>query len=151
MIRRPPRSTLFPYTTLFRSPRPGAAHCHAPARSARERAPGAATAAGAHLLSRRRPWRAHFTHGAGRAADAGAGNIGVDPLAPGSDERTGKSVDGTAVHDDKQAPRSGGRGGAGEGAACSRAVGSANGGRRRMMLADAAFTYVPGGADWLRI
>src|SRR3712207_8486867 len=25
MIRRPPRSTLFPYTTLFRSQRPGAA------------------------------------------------------------------------------------------------------------------------------
>src|SRR6266536_6340672 len=25
MIQRPPRSTLFPYTTLFRSPRPGAA------------------------------------------------------------------------------------------------------------------------------
>src|SRR2546430_7414988 len=25
MIRRPPRSTLFPYTTLFRSPAPGAA------------------------------------------------------------------------------------------------------------------------------
>src|SRR2546427_1579477 len=25
MIRRPPRSTLFPYTTLFRSGRPGAA------------------------------------------------------------------------------------------------------------------------------
>src|SRR6266436_8611206 len=24
MIRRPPRSTLFPYTTLFRSPHPGA-------------------------------------------------------------------------------------------------------------------------------
>src|SRR5438270_5866716 len=24
MIRRPPRSTLFPYTTLFRSPRPNA-------------------------------------------------------------------------------------------------------------------------------
>src|SRR2546427_3633893 len=24
MIRRPPRSTLFPYTTLFRSPAPGA-------------------------------------------------------------------------------------------------------------------------------
>src|SRR5690242_20994112 len=24
MIRRPPRSTLFPYTTLFRSPRPAA-------------------------------------------------------------------------------------------------------------------------------
>src|SRR3712207_6967176 len=26
MIRRPPRSTLFPYTTLFRSRRPGARH-----------------------------------------------------------------------------------------------------------------------------
>src|SRR2546429_6325810 len=31
MIRRPPRSTLFPYTTLFRSPGPG------PNRSARNR------------------------------------------------------------------------------------------------------------------
>src|SRR5437773_11180617 len=30
MIRRPPRSTLFPYTTLFRSPDPdGHAHAHA--------------------------------------------------------------------------------------------------------------------------
>src|SRR2546430_12198701 len=28
MIRRPPRSTLFPYTTLFRSPRPPAAPRH---------------------------------------------------------------------------------------------------------------------------
>src|SRR3712207_8038184 len=26
MIRRPPRSTLFPYTTLFRSPRPWETH-----------------------------------------------------------------------------------------------------------------------------
>src|SRR3989442_3113727 len=26
MIRRPPRSTLFPYTTLFRSPRPPTPH-----------------------------------------------------------------------------------------------------------------------------
>src|SRR2546430_14928417 len=29
MIRRPPRSTLFPYTTLFRSPA-GDRHCHEP-------------------------------------------------------------------------------------------------------------------------
>src|SRR3712207_7698891 len=28
MIRRPPRSTLFPYTTLFRSPRAGAIPVH---------------------------------------------------------------------------------------------------------------------------
>src|SRR6266436_7018476 len=27
MIRRPPRSTLFPYTTLFRSPRPTGPRC----------------------------------------------------------------------------------------------------------------------------
>src|SRR2546429_2042856 len=30
MIRRPPRSTLFPYTTLFRSRRSGEARGHAP-------------------------------------------------------------------------------------------------------------------------
>src|SRR2546423_10421847 len=29
MIRRPPRSTLFPYTTLFRSPSEGIAQVHA--------------------------------------------------------------------------------------------------------------------------
>src|SRR6266576_3805397 len=31
MIRRPPRSTLFPYTTLFRSPPPGASCARRPA------------------------------------------------------------------------------------------------------------------------
>src|SRR6476661_3864194 len=40
MIRRPPRSTLFPYTTLFRSPRrragpPGSARAPAPPSAAR--------------------------------------------------------------------------------------------------------------------
>src|SRR3712207_7748890 len=30
MIRRPPRSTLFPYTTLFRSREPDARHDHPP-------------------------------------------------------------------------------------------------------------------------
>src|SRR5216684_2857900 len=38
MIRRPPRSTLFPYTTLFRSRPPD------PAPSPRRRSPGAAAA-----------------------------------------------------------------------------------------------------------
>src|SRR5947207_9690514 len=41
MIRRPPRSTLFPYTTLFRSPRPPAA---SPSPSARRGAPRIPTA-----------------------------------------------------------------------------------------------------------
>src|SRR5689334_24127672 len=46
MIRRPPRSTLFPYTTLFRSCHTGAASCFAPwlwrrvAERARERPAG---------------------------------------------------------------------------------------------------------------
>src|SRR5258708_14966977 len=35
MIRRPPRSTLFPYTTLFRSARRGALRCVPPCRAAR--------------------------------------------------------------------------------------------------------------------
>src|SRR5215211_8514671 len=46
MIRRPPRSTLFPYTTLFRSRRPAArrrvallSHALRPARRASRRAP----------------------------------------------------------------------------------------------------------------
>src|SRR5256885_12965046 len=58
MIRRPPRSTLFPYTTLFRSPR---AHC--PARPARRwpagwSLPCAArwASAGAPAPGRQSPW-----------------------------------------------------------------------------------------------
>src|SRR3712207_8420023 len=49
MIRRPPRSTLFPYTTLFRSPQP-------PARLAR-RGVRRRRAAGAQPLLRLRPRR----------------------------------------------------------------------------------------------
>src|SRR2546429_3493804 len=41
MIRRPPRSTLFPYTTLFRSAAPGGEH---DARERRERVDGLALA-----------------------------------------------------------------------------------------------------------
>src|SRR2546430_851732 len=37
MIRRPPRSTLFPYTTLFRSPRPAPPSPGGPAASGRSR------------------------------------------------------------------------------------------------------------------
>src|SRR2546430_5981453 len=37
MIRRPPRSTLFPYTTLFRSQQLAVRHAHAPARLAHRR------------------------------------------------------------------------------------------------------------------
>src|SRR2546426_3724941 len=51
MIRRPPRSTLFPYTTLFRSP---LALRRATAGVARGGAPGAARGAG-DRLTRTRP------------------------------------------------------------------------------------------------
>src|SRR2546427_6631484 len=58
MIRRPPRSTLFPYTTLFRSPPPpartlgsclrsrSAGPCRRPCRTARRRAAGSRGAGG---------------------------------------------------------------------------------------------------------
>src|SRR3712207_6981609 len=56
MIRRPPRSTLFPYTTLFRSGRPGLAALPGPApagrrvgRPARPRLRPAPLLAGPHL------------------------------------------------------------------------------------------------------
>src|SRR5882762_1823374 len=60
MIRRPPRSTLFPYTTLFRSRRP-------PARAVLPRAPGdrgGLRARGLRLLPRRRAPSHAFGHGA---------------------------------------------------------------------------------------
>src|SRR5258708_23616636 len=47
MIRRPPRSTLFPYTTLFRSREPGARH--RPLR-------GGCRTSGGPLRSRERRW-----------------------------------------------------------------------------------------------
>src|SRR2546425_4276793 len=46
MIRRPPRSTLFPYTTLFRSPHPGGVAVPHEQRSGDERADEAAVRAG---------------------------------------------------------------------------------------------------------
>src|SRR3712207_7477130 len=59
MIRRPPRSTLFPYTTLFRSlgaPLQGAgppSRLHRASRPSREQPPRAARGAWVH----HRPWR----------------------------------------------------------------------------------------------
>src|SRR2546426_11166273 len=47
MIRRPPRSTLFPYTTLFRSPHAGLFHTRVPG-------PGIAEPQGGQQIQRRR-------------------------------------------------------------------------------------------------
>src|SRR2546426_6275586 len=49
MIRRPPRSTLFPYTTLFRSGHSGR---HRPQRSQTWRSTTASSAAGARRMGR---------------------------------------------------------------------------------------------------
>src|SRR6266513_5561494 len=51
MIRRPPRSTLFPYTTLFRSPRHGGPKTPAPDRLGSPTAPRAPASAGRHRRS----------------------------------------------------------------------------------------------------
>src|SRR6266511_2083660 len=48
MIRRPPRSTLFPYTTLFRSPAPGSLGRPPPAPPGRRTAPAGSLAAPGH-------------------------------------------------------------------------------------------------------
>src|SRR3712207_8788959 len=78
MIRRPPRSTLFPYTTLFRSPlRPDVGRPHgarvgpmAPARGA-----GAAAGQGGELVVR-----------GGRRAAGGAGARGRGEVRPARSE-----------------------------------------------------------------
>src|SRR3712207_8423906 len=64
MIRRPPRSTLFPYTTLFRSERQGAA-----AQGAR----GAGRRAHADPVRRRERGGARARRHRAQAAHAGAG------------------------------------------------------------------------------
>src|ERR1043165_410634 len=83
MIRRPPRSTLFPYTTLFRS------HHHRG-----NRTPGIAVLRDGGL--RHRPWRTHangaLPHALGAAAlpATGAGRRErMDPARPGADAEGG--------------------------------------------------------------
>src|SRR3712207_8304930 len=54
MIRRPPRSTLFPYTTLFRSPVPQVQAAPRPSAPAATPAPAAAAAAPAPVAEQPR-------------------------------------------------------------------------------------------------
>src|SRR6266516_7563790 len=66
MIRRPPRSTLFPYTTLFRSPPP-------PPRRRRSELPGAAPRGEANAAPQ--PSQLRFRSGEGNPP-SGAATIG---------------------------------------------------------------------------
>src|SRR2546427_4858048 len=70
MIRRPPRSTLFPYTTLFRSPLPGLAGLLAPEADFLELLGKLLRPEVEDLLRLRRP---------GRVLDAGVDVLGVLP------------------------------------------------------------------------
>src|SRR2546426_11847613 len=82
MIRRPPRSTLFPYTTLFRS---SASKVRAPIRGGSYRWPGtderwsAALAAGRHGLDEHRPVgaRAPDDDAGARILEGNEGDAGV--------------------------------------------------------------------------
>src|SRR5206468_10496215 len=76
MIRRPPRSTLFPYTTLFRSCE-GAAQEHPRAHAPPPRGGGAAPASGGGALGRRVD-RGDEARGARRARRVRARRAAVD-------------------------------------------------------------------------
>src|SRR5256885_13908652 len=96
MIRRPPRSTLFPYTTLFRSPAgdgADAAQGLAVARLADLR--GLAPAAGRRRRRRQDRYGRAALAGGGANADPalgdhqGGGDPGAGPLLSGPDPRAG--------------------------------------------------------------
>src|SRR2546422_8898808 len=90
MIRRPPRSTLFPYTTLFRSPRAAAAERGASAAPAVARPPRLRSSGAVHGRAREATGRAGgeprgaaaaaVRTAAGRAGASGAGP--APPAAP---------------------------------------------------------------------
>src|SRR2546425_11621228 len=107
MIRRPPRSTLFPYTTLFRS-------IDADRRRHRLRPPTARPPRDGGVPARRRPLAASGVRpaSAGRAHVSGAGVVSVAPQALGRD---------------RPALEPAGRGDRGGGAAASRAGAGAGG------------------------
>src|SRR5260370_10805741 len=82
MIRRPPRSTLFPYTTLFRSHRPGAVVIVGDgADRAAAVAPGDAGRVVGRVLVGARRWVARIGEGRHRAANLGRAH-GRPPAAP---------------------------------------------------------------------
>src|SRR5438309_7565500 len=61
MIRRPPRSTLFPYTTLFRSHR-GSGRRERPGRADRRSAPAGGGGEGPHFRGDRKSTRLNSSH-----------------------------------------------------------------------------------------
>src|SRR5687768_17994903 len=66
MIRRPPRSTLFPYTTLFRSTTAAAGRCARPATESERRQSAVAARADGAAPIERRLRRVPCAHGSDR-------------------------------------------------------------------------------------
>src|SRR3712207_9042994 len=101
MIRRPPRSTLFPYTTLFRSSRRTTALLSAP-RSASSATRSVVISAGMNLSRRSVDLPAGGREG-DRAGTAAAGEPGGDPyggavhLGRGGDGGSGERRDRKSV------------------------------------------------------
>src|SRR3989442_8117008 len=77
MIRRPPRSTLFPYTTLFRSADPWVARERFEPILPPERPPDARGVCQQHSVARERAGGEHLVHPAPRAATALQRRAGV--------------------------------------------------------------------------
>src|SRR3989475_11362355 len=82
MIRRPPRSTLFPYTTLFRSPE-RRAHDASEARSRRDERVAAARVADRERVEKRDAGRGGHAH---RAAESSTRRIRPEHHAHGATE-----------------------------------------------------------------
>src|SRR5437899_9125831 len=117
MLRRPPRSTLFPYTTLFRSLRPTVPTRAAPSRIARAARPPRDGRAGGRR-ARRVLSRAPLLHGSrlGRALDArrpaGSWRSRGGPRGGGGTTRTSGGIHtlGGAKRKARSAPGRGDRG-----------------------------------------
>src|SRR2546426_11377965 len=95
MIRRPPRSTLFPYTTLFRSPLPGRRGTHLPrvAPAYRGGISERQSAAGTTGVE-----RAGRLHGSSSAVRHGGRRRGPHPGARGCCEGRARGPAVTAAH-----------------------------------------------------
>src|SRR2546422_2545466 len=99
MIRRPPRSTLFPYTTLFRSRHPGVPALPGGRRGVREAFGG--NAGGGGEPAKRRSVGGAAGDGRGAFAAAAGGLVGIRqrgadrgaPVSPASDPRGDGATD----------------------------------------------------------
>src|SRR6266536_3989693 len=97
MIRRPPRSTLFPYTTLFRSPAPTRRQCCQPARGPAQATPGRELQSGPPQTATDRRGANPHPHPDYRRSGAELGPVGSDADAL-TESLTGPAETGETQH-----------------------------------------------------